>query len=139
MTGRIQELGAKTEPSWLITQSPRMSLQSPPVRGELDRALNALWAVLLQMLGLPRWLSGKETACVAGDTGNMGLTSGLGRPPGKGHGNPLQCSCLENPMARGAWRATVHGVAESWRQLSCTSTHCRCYFQNKYPFPLLFK
>ena len=38
---------------------------------------------------------------------------GLGRPLGGGHGNPLQCSCLENPMDRGACRATVHGVAES--------------------------
>ena len=38
---------------------------------------------------------------------------GLGRSPGGGRGNPLQCSCLENPMHRGAWRATVHGVAQT--------------------------
>ena len=43
---------------------------------------------------------------------------GSGRSPGEGNGNPLQYSCLENPMDRGAWRATVHGVAESWTQLS---------------------
>ena len=43
---------------------------------------------------------------------------GLGRSPGEGHGNPLQCSCLENPMDRGAWRATVHGVAKTRTQLS---------------------
>ena len=42
---------------------------------------------------------------------------GSGRSPGGGHGNPLQYSCLENPMDRGAWRATVHGVAKSWIQL----------------------
>ena len=42
---------------------------------------------------------------------------GLGRAPGGGHGNPLQYSCLENPMDRGAWRATVHGVTKSWTQL----------------------
>ena len=41
-----------------------------------------------------------------------------GRSPGEGNGNPLQCSCLENPMDRGARQATVHGVAKSWRQLS---------------------
>ena len=50
---------------------------------------------------------GKESVCNAGDAG---LIPGLGRSPGEGHGNPLQCSCLENPMGRGAWRATVHGV-----------------------------
>ena len=42
----------------------------------------------------------------------MGLMPGLGRSLGEGHGNPLQYSCLENPMDSGAWRATVHGVAE---------------------------
>ena len=43
----------------------------------------------------------------------VGLFPGSGRSPGGGHGNPLQCSCLENPTDRGAWRAAVHGVAES--------------------------
>ena len=47
----------------------------------------------------------------AGDIRDMGSIPGLGRPPGEGHGNPLQYSCLENPIDRGAWRATVHGVA----------------------------
>ena len=56
------------------------------------------------------WLSGKEFACSAGDTG---LIPGSGKSPGEGSGNPLQYSCLENPMHRGAWWATVHGVAES--------------------------
>ena len=43
---------------------------------------------------------------------DMGLIPGLGRSPGGGHGTPLQYSCLENPMDRGAWRATVHRVTE---------------------------
>ena len=47
------------------------------------------------------------------DIRDMGLFPGSGRFPGGGHGNPLQYSYLENPMDRGAWRATVHGVAES--------------------------
>ena len=59
---------------------------------------------------LPRWLSCKESACNAGDTGS---TPGLGISPGEGHGHPLQCSCLKNPMDRGAWWATVHGITES--------------------------
>ena len=50
--------------------------------------------------------------------GDMGLIPGLGRSPGEGNVNPLQYSCLENPMDRGAWRATVHGVAESRTGLS---------------------
>ena len=58
--------------------------------------------------GLPRWLSGKESACQAGD---VGLIPGSGTSPGEGNGNPLQYSCLENPMDRGAWLATVHEVA----------------------------
>ena len=45
----------------------------------------------------------------------MGLIPGLGRSPGEGHGNPLQCSYLENPNDRGAWPATAHGVAQSDR------------------------
>ena len=49
----------------------------------------------------------------AGDIRDMGSISGLGRSPGEGHGNALQYSCLENPMDRGAWRAIVHGVAQS--------------------------
>ena len=47
------------------------------------------------------------------DTRDAGLIPGWGRSPGEGHGNPLQCSCLQNPMDRGAWRATVHRVVES--------------------------
>ena len=48
----------------------------------------------------------------AGDVRDAGLIPGLGRSPGEGNGNPLQYSCLENPMDRGAWRATAHGVTE---------------------------
>ena len=55
----------------------------------------------------------KNLSASAGDVRDSGLISGLGRSPGGGHGNPLQYSCLENPMDRGAWRATFHGVAES--------------------------
>ena len=66
-------------------------------------------------VGLPRWLSGEESACNAGDTGSI---PGSGRFPGGGRGNPLQYSCLENPMDRGAWRATAHGVAKHWTRLS---------------------
>ena len=58
-------------------------------------------------MGFPHSSVGKESACNAGDLGSITRS---GRSPGKGNGNPLQYSCLENPMDRGAWRATVHGV-----------------------------
>ena len=56
----------------------------------------------------------KESACNVGDLGSI---PGSGRSPGEGNGNPLQYSCLENPMDRGAWWATVHGVANSQTRL----------------------
>jgi len=69
--------------------------------------------------------SGKEPACQynAGDIKDVGLIPELGRSPGEGNGNPLQYSCLKNPMDRGAWRATVHGVAKSQTRLKGLSTH----------------
>ena len=60
----------------------------------------------------------KNPPANAGDMGDTSSIPGSGRSPGGGHGNPLQCSCLENPMDRGAWRATVHGVAKSQTRLS---------------------
>ena len=58
-----------------------------------------------------QWLSSKESICNAGVAGDVDSIPGLGRYPAGGHGNPLQYSCLENPMDRGAWWATVQRVA----------------------------
>ena len=55
----------------------------------------------------------KNWPASAGDTRDLGSIPGSGRYPGEGNGNPLQFSCLENPMDREAWRATVHGIAKS--------------------------
>ena len=60
---------------------------------------------------LPRWLNSEESTCQAGDVGSI---PGLGRSPGEGNGNPLQYSCLENPMDKGAWQVIVHEVAKGW-------------------------
>ena len=60
----------------------------------------------------------KNKQANAGDAGDAGSIPGWGRPPGGGHGNPLQYPCLENPTDRGAWRATVQGVAKSQTRLS---------------------
>ena len=59
----------------------------------------------------------KKPACNAGEVREMGSIPGSGRSPGEGHGNSLQYSCLENPMDRGTWWATVHGVAKRQTRL----------------------
>ena len=61
-------------------------------------------------MGFPGGSDDKESSCNAGD---LGTVPGSGRSPGEGNGNPLQYSCLENPMNRGTYRAIVHGFAES--------------------------
>ena len=69
------------------------------------------WGRHLSALDFPGGSDGKESAC---SLGAPGLTLGWGRSPGEGNDNPLQYSCLENSMNRGAWLATVHGLAKSW-------------------------
>ena len=61
-------------------------------------------------MGFPGGSDGKESSCNVGD---LGLIPGWGKSPGEGHGNPLQYSCLDNPMERGAWWTTVQRVAKS--------------------------
>ena len=74
------------------------------------------WSIIA--LGLPWWLSGKESACSAGASGDVGSVPGSRRSPGGGNGNPLQYSCLENGMDRGDWRATGHRVTKGQTRLS---------------------
>ena len=71
--------------------------------------------ILFFQKGLPCSSNGKESACEGGDQGSV---PGLGSSSGEGNGNPLQNSCLENPMDRGAWQPTVQGVAKSQTQLN---------------------
>ena len=85
-------------------------------------------------LGFSGGWDSKESACNAEDTGSI---PGSGRPPGEGNGYPLQYSCLENSMNRGAWQSTVHGVAEDWgpwgwsdRTEQLTHTHFPCCFSS---------
>ena len=69
-------------------------------------------------MGFPDGSAHKESACKAGDTGNASSIPGSERSLGGRHGNPLQHSGLENPMDRGAWWATVHGVTKNQTPLS---------------------
>ena len=64
-------------------------------------------------MGFPGGSVVKNLPANAGDTRDTGSIPGSGRSPGEGNGNPLQCSCLENPVDRGPWWAIVHGIAES--------------------------
>ena len=73
----------------------------------------------------------KDLSAKAGDVRDVGSILGLGRVPGVGNGNPLQYSCLKNSVDRGAWQATVHGVAEleTTKRLehACARTHARTH------------
>ena len=83
-------------------------------------------AKLKPAAGFPDGALVKNLPTSARDVGDKGLILESGRSPGEGNGNALLCSCQENPMDRGAWRATVHGVTESWTGLSAhahTHTH----------------
>ena len=78
---------------------------------------------LLCAMGFPDGASGKETTANAEEIRDVGSIPGLGRSPGGGHGNPLWYSCLENPMDREVWWATVHSVTKSQTRLKRLSTH----------------
>ena len=67
------------------------------------------------------------------NAGDLGLTPGMGRSPGEGNGKPLQCSCLENPMDRGASQAAVHRVTKSWSDMT---EHTHLHMQNMVLSPL---
>ena len=71
--------------------------------------LENVWYFLINIRGPPWWLSGKESTCNTGDTSSI---PGWGRSPRERNGNPLQYSCLGNPMDRGAWQAIVHGITK---------------------------
>ena len=89
-----------------------------------DTHLNHLGPVYC-FSGSPSGASGKNSPADAGDIRDVGSIPGLGGSPGRGHGNPLQYSCLEDPMDRGAWQATVHRGAKSQTQLKQLRTHTR--------------
>ena len=81
-------------------------------------------SLLSKFLGFPDGSVGKQSACNARNVGDAGSIPGGVRSPGDGHRNPLQYSCQEVPVDRGAWRATVHRVAKSQTRLKRLSTAC---------------
>ena len=87
----------------------------PEAKASCGSPFPAMLLAASPFMNFPGGSEGKASACNVGDLGSI---PGLGRLPGEGNGNPLQNSCLENPMDRGAWWATVHGVSKSQIQLS---------------------
>ena len=88
-----------------------------------------MWIVLMPLctLGLPGWLSSEKSASSAGDVGDASSIPGSGRAPGGGHGNPLQYSCLQNPMDGGGCWAAIHRVAKSqtWLKQLCMPAYLK--------------
>ena len=129
-------LGAGTSLSINLTWNWKVSLASPLSHlgnqcfliGGLTRKNEKKNSLYETCLG---GSDGKESACNVGD---LGLTPGSGRSPGEVNDNPLQYSCLENPMGRGAWQATVYGVAKSWTRLSDQACTRRHYLYKQQPF-----
>ena len=93
----------------------------------LSSEVNWLW---YSILGLPRWHGGKERACL---WKRGRFDSGSGRSPGRGNSNPLQYSCLENSMDRGAWWATVHDAEKSQTRLSNWAFHVDSWSRKNFP------
>ena len=81
-----------------------------------------IWSSLYSLSGTSWWLSIRESSCQFRRCRRRGFHPWVGKIPWKKHGNSLQHSCLENPIDRGTWRATVHGVAKSWAWLSYWTT-----------------
>ena len=110
---------SRTQVTCQSTQEPRlMTAAFRNMKVHVSSVIIWLQPKLIQ--GFPDSSVGIESAC---STGDAGLMPGSGRSPGGGHGNPLLYSCLENPMDRGVWRATVHGVAKTQTRLKWLHMH----------------
>ena len=124
--GALRGQSGRIHPSSTFTPAPsallcvRLSAPGPPAPPFIAFVL---WCYVYLPgkveLVLTRWLSDKESTCNARDTGDAGLFPVSGRSHGEGYGNSLQHSCLVNPMDRGSWWATVHGV----QRVRCDCTH----------------
>ena len=95
-------------PTWSLQRASRSQVAGMRRERGSRRGSSVFFSLLLKYscCGLPRWLSGKESSCQAGDAG---LISGSGRPPRGRYSSPLQCSYLENPTDRGTWPVTIQG------------------------------
>ena len=91
-----------------------MGLNSSSIALTIWTFVRKVMSLLFNILSIFDFPGGSDSKASAYNVGDLGSILGSGRSPGEGNGNPLQYSCLENPMDGGAWWATVHGVTESW-------------------------
>ena len=101
--------------SWQVGRLSSSESEASSIHWQIRASRSRAMIKWIWHRGIPGGSDSKGVACNAGDPG---LILGLGRSPGEGNGHPLQCSCLENSMNRGAWQATVHGLTKSWSWLS---------------------
>ena len=113
---------------WLIVLLGRRNIFSYPNNRLSD----------VTVFRIPQWLFSKESACKAGATRDTGLIPGLERSLGEENGNPLQYSCLENSVNRGAWQATVHRVAKSRTWLKRLGKHTQLSWTDWIKTDMLF-
>ena len=115
--------------TWLNDFTSFLLLCQGDPKLQYDRCWWLLQGLKVIYLGFPGGSVGEESTCNAGDAGDSGSIPGLGRSLAEGHSNPLQYSCLENPMDRGAWQAAVHSAAKRWTTLNWLSMHaCRVIY-----------
>ena len=111
----------KSPVSARLSVCPSPSLTAPLLEGNNGMFLSFLLCetgIIKHFCGaVPGGASGEVPAYQFRGIRDVSSIPGLGGSPGEGHGHPLQCSCLENPKDRGAWRATINGVAESWTRM----------------------
>ena len=101
---------------WNTSESVLMRWMNlePIIQSEVNQKEKVKYCILMHILGFPHSSVSKESACNAGDPGSIPWS---GRTPGEGNGNPLQYSCLENPMDRVFWQPTIDGVARVGQDL----------------------
>ena len=97
---------------------PDLGVEDSILISFLETHKNNFLVLVCVYVGFPGGSVVQNEPANAGNTGDTGSIPGLGRSPGGGNGNPLLYSCLENPMDKGAWRATVHGITKIGTQLS---------------------
>ena len=129
-TGQWHEENSKR---WIKLCATNTALEAWSVQyvGELDgRRTRARGChIFPKQTGTPctQWLSGKEPACGAGDTGDASSIPGSGRSPGRGHGNPLQYSCLENPHRQSSLMGYRPGITKSQTRMKWLSSSTPCF------------
>ena len=110
---------------------PLLSSANNEAKSEIESSFLEATTRPLNQSAFLRSSVGKASACNAGD---LGLIPGSGSSPGEGNGNPLQCSCLENPTDRGAWQTRVHRVTKTQARLSALSFFIMLRNNNSYLF-----